>query len=174
MKIDPVTSWVSKCHLILFFSVPPHFSRQHPGRDVWFASFSPTHGIRNVSTACLICCTLYTFTSHTPESHFPMFEALFVLLDPPRWWINSLPSLLWVKCPCSDDFPPLLYLCVCAYMCVRLPSPMCEHMFVYVCVCVLLCHFFFFCGFGNASYFVKYESFLKSLHKRAHCPFQPV
>lgn len=114
VKDDPVASWRFKCHLILLYSVSPHSPRQHPGHNVWFVSVSPTPTIRNVSTAqfILLCCTLCTFTSHTPESHFPVFEAVFVLVDPPRWWINSLPSLPWVRRPCLDDIL-CFFICVC-------------------------------------------------------------
>lgn len=143
VKDDPITSWMSKCHLILFFSVSLHSSRQHPGHDVWFVSLSPTHGIINVSTARFICCTLYTFTSHTPESHFPVFEALFVLLDPPRWWINSLPSLPWVKCPCLDDFPrSFIHVCVSVCACVYIHLRVNICLYICVCMCALMSLFF--------------------------------
>lgn len=112
---------------------------------------------------CSICCTLYTLTSHTPESHFPVFEALFVLLDPPRWWINTLLSLPWINCPCLVlDFPHSLYPCLCVNVCVLLQSPMCEYNFMSVCITRSL--FFPLLWLWKCT-LLQYGTFLKSLFR---------
>lgn len=141
----PVACRRFKCHLILLYSVSAQSPRgKHPGHNV--LCLSPTPRIRNVSTA------QFTSASHTPESHFPVCEAVFVLLDPPRRWINSLPPLPWVKRPCPDYFLLFFIRLYLYYVCVNT----CLNM---------LCS-------GTAGRLLK-VSFLGSLHKKSTNPLQP-